>query len=233
MRKPRAIFVPGFVVMIKELKEQIPAATMPPLLLALRDHRTAAMVLADQVDRDRGLSVAAILRTGFDPDALVFACEVFGKNDRRPDERWPPGHLQRLAETGATDVWEALYIMHCDRAGAMEQWNLTFQHAGTAGLQWTDIREASIAATEERHDILATTLRGIMTDAHGRAKNFVESVMPVAQEMKLDEKTASYHLSRAVLVHLEREGCECWDLRPLPPGYDGHRLRHDIAGDQP
>ena len=222
--------VPAWVARIKHLKElwiaKCTPPDIPPTVLVGRDGLVEAMVIAPQVDRDKGLIVARALYSGFEPDVLFLAFEVCRKQVPSPETPIAKGQLQRELEAGSTEVSEGIMLLEAKSCGEIGAWELSYRGKGRS-FKWLDFQERRDSFT----GFLVDQVRAIMTDADGHAKELRETAHKMASEMGIVLENEAWHRSRGTLRFLEGLDFLCFDYRDVPDGCERYPLKTEAPDD--
>ena len=98
----------------KEQSAQTKGAEFRPRVMVELGGEAVCIAEAPVCDRDAGLTAAAVLRAGFDPDKLVFVSDAF---HGPPDHHLKRGDLQKQFSKGVSDVGEVLICFEINRDG--------------------------------------------------------------------------------------------------------------------
>jgi hypothetical protein len=213
----KTFVVPSWIATIKHFKERWTASMshpdIPPTVLVVRNELIEAMVIAPQVDRDKGFLAAQALYYGFEPDALLLAFEVCRKRMPSADAALEPGQLQRELEAGSSEVQECIMIYEGKTSGEVNVWDLSYQGKGL-DFEWLDFNDRSTSVS----GLITDNVRAIMTDASGKAKHMRAFSREIAEELKIAADLVLWHQSRGTLLFLETLDYHCFDYRVPPEG---------------
>ncbi len=113
---------------------------MPPLALAFRDKYLISLAMAPKIQKELGLYAAAILKSAFDPDAIMLVTDAHVALSKKSDtvadfqKRYPRGTMQKMCdEQGACETGEITDCLTCNRIfrnGVQEMVVLPYSYHG-------------------------------------------------------------------------------------------------------
>lgn len=189
---------------------------LPPVGVVECDGKIRAVAVSNQVSKESGLSLAHILRQGFNPTSLVVVFDTFMRVEKSEAEHEKfvencvPGSLQERYEAGDEGVCQCLVCYRLGSDGSREMVMLPYETRG--GLRWLDVDAVAEAQRE------AQNFGGAVPDAFKEimdkplAVQSDEFIRKFRDEKNIDEEKAWQMAGRAAVLHLRLQGCLCYDL---------------------
>ncbi len=199
---------------------------MNPTVVVEREGKVRAVVVADQLDKEKGLYIAFMCRRGFAADALTLICDAHvAKAEKSEDmNKWmKPGSMQKACdEQGACKTREITDCLTCTRIHQDKMQYLTlpyfYDEKYANSFHWLD--DETIIMDESDSEVklegyIPNSLKKIMKEPP-----LVEmpELMNAAKALglNLEKEKQLYHSGRAISRFLEEQGHMCVFLEPSP-----------------
>lgn len=190
-----------------------------PTIFAWRDDKMVALIMPDQIDRDKGLHAVLLAAAGLSADVVTLTNDAHvtqSMTNPRTGERWGPGEMQQACdEDGACDVGlitDTLWTAAIGRDGAIVGHNAPYHvHKGKHTMTWVKNDQAM----DERNT--ANRLTGIVPDAMREAMTAPQLADDIHADLDAtfvgtvfgDAAKARVHLDCIIAKMLIEDGYTC------------------------
>lgn len=204
--------------------ESMERGDLPPTVVVERDGELCAIVIASQIDKEKGIQAAVLCQTGFDPDALIMimdahvhtAQKVEGQTVEQAREemakKFPPGSMQKMCdEEGACEtglITDCLICHRIDRNGSIDLVTLPYSYHGKNGppFVWLDqdpkYKEMTALKDDQITGYIPNSLREIMKQP-SLFEN--EEFLKMSNAFEFTPERRRFHTARAIMSILKSQ----------------------------
>ena len=220
----------------KSFVENTDRGDIPPFVIAEKDGETLAVVIAEEIDKYKGLHAADILKSGLQPDAICMFMDAHMASGEDAVKKYAgkPGSMQKacdeegLCATG--EIVDCLICHRIDKSGKFTMATIPYSYHGKDGppFKWLDLddrfKSAAKPVTEsditgekfEAKGLIPDTMREIM--ASDKLKDMMPFLKKRASMDGFSEERMQFHVARSIMRILSEQGYVVMDfLSPKHP----------------